>query len=415
MTRRVVVTGVGLITPLGTGTDKTWNNLIAGKSGIRRITRFDAEATDMPCTIAGEVPDFNIEDFINRKDARKMDTFIHYGVSAADLALQHSGLEINEENAERVGVIIGSGIGGLTAIEETMRAYEVGGRRKISPFFIPQTIINMASGWVSMRTGAKGPNSATVTACATGTHAIGDAFDLIVKGDADAMIAGGCEACVCELGIGGFSASKALSTRNAEPERASRPWDIERDGFVMGEGAGVLVLESLDSAKARGANILAEVVGYGMSGDAYHMTAPSPGGEGGARCMKAALASAKINPDEVDYVNAHGTSTPQGDIGETQGIKLAFGDHAKKRLMVSSTKSMTGHLLGAAGGIEAAFSVLTIHHGIIPPTINLDNQDPECDLDYVPNTAREVDVKVAVSNSFGFGGTNASVVLRKFS
>jgi len=266
-----------------------------------------------------------------------------------------------------------------------------------------------------MRTGAKGPNSATVTACATGTHAIGDAFDLIVKGDADAMIAGGCESCVCELGIGGFSASKALSTRNAEPERASRPWDIDRDGFVMGEGAGVLVLESLESAKARGANILAEVVGYGMSGDAYHMTAPSPGGEGGARCMKAALASAKINPDEVDYVNAHGTSTPQGDIGETQGIKLAFGDHAKKRLMVSSTKSMTGHLLGAAGGIEAAFSVLTIHHGIIPPTINLDNQDPECDLDYVPHTAREVDVKVAVSNSFGFGGTNASVVLRKFS
>ncbi|HKI61962.1 MAG TPA: beta-ketoacyl-ACP synthase II [Mariprofundaceae bacterium] len=415
MTRRVVVTGVGLITPLGTGTDKTWNNLIAGKSGIRRITRFDAEATDMPCTIAGEVPDFNIEDFINRKDARKMDTFIHYGVSAADLALQHSGLEINEENAERVGVIIGSGIGGLTAIEETMRAYEVGGRRKISPFFIPQTIINMASGWVSMRTGAKGPNSATVTACATGTHAIGDAFDLIVKGDADAMIAGGCEACICELGIGGFSASKALSTRNAEPERASRPWDIDRDGFVMGEGAGVLVLESLDSARARGANILAEVVGYGMSGDAYHMTAPSPGGEGGARCMKAALASAKINPDEVDYVNAHGTSTPQGDICETQGIKATFGDHATKGLMVSSTKSMTGHLLGAAGGIEAAFSVLTIHHGIIPPTINLDKQDPECDLDYVPNTAREVDVKVAVSNSFGFGGTNASVVLRKFS
>jgi len=415
MTRRVVVTGVGLITPLGTGTDKTWNNLVAGKSGIRRITRFDAEATDMPCTIAGEVPDFNVEDFINRKDARKMDTFIHYGVAAADLALQHSGLEITEENAERVGVIIGSGIGGLTAIEQTMRAYEAGGRRKISPFFIPQTIINMASGWVSMRTGAKGPNSATVTACATGTHAIGDAFDLIVKGDADAMIAGGCEACVCELGIGGFSASKALSTRNAEPERASRPWDIDRDGFIMGEGAGVLVLESLDSAKARGANILAEVVGYGMSGDAYHMTAPSPGGEGGARCMKAALASAKINPDEVDYVNAHGTSTPQGDICETQGIKATFGDHAKKGLMVSSTKSMTGHLLGAAGGIEAAFSVLTLHHGIIPPTINLDNQDPECDLDYVPHTAREVDVKVAVSNSFGFGGTNASLVLRKFS
>jgi len=414
MTRRVVVTGVGLITPLGTGTQKTWNNLVAGKSGIRRITRFDAEATDMPCTIAGEVPDFNVEDFINRKDARKMDTFIHFGVAAADLALEQAGLEINEANAERVGVIIGSGIGGLPAIEQTMRAYEAGGRRKISPFFIPQTIINMASGWVSMRTGAKGPNSATVTACATGTHAIGDAFDIIAKGDADAMIAGGCEACVCELGVGGFSASKALSTRNDEPERASRPWDAGRDGFVMGEGAGVLVLESLDSAKARGANILAEVIGYGMSGDAYHMTAPSPGGEGGARCMKAALDSAGVDPKDVGYVNAHGTSTPQGDICETQGIKAVFGDHANHGLMVSSTKSMTGHLLGAAGGIEAGFSVLALHHGIIPPTINLDNQDPECDLDYVPHTAREVDIKVAVSNSFGFGGTNASLVLRKF-
>ncbi len=414
MTRRVVVTGVGLVTPLGTGTDKTWDNLVAGKSGIRRITRFNAEAADMPCTIAGEVSDFNVEDFINRKDARKMDTFIHYGVAAADIALQHSGLEINEENAERVGVIVGAGIGGLPAIEKTMRAYETGGRRKISPFFIPQTIINMASGWVSMRTGAKGPNVATVTACATGTHAIGDAFDIIAKGDADAMIAGGCEACVCELGVGGFSASKALSTRNAEPERASRPWDADRDGFVMGEGAGVLVLESLDSAKARGANILAEAVGYGMSGDAYHMTAPAPEGEGGARCMKAALDSAELNPDDVDYVNAHGTSTPQGDICETQGIKSVFGAHARSGLMVSSTKSMTGHLLGAAGGIEAGFSVLALHHGVIPPTINLDNQDSECDLDYVPNTARDVDLKVAVSNSFGFGGTNASLVLRKF-
>ncbi len=414
MGRRVVVTGVGLITPLGTGTEKTWDNLVAGKSGIRRITRFDAEGTDMPCTIAGEVPDFNVEDFLNRKDARKMDTFIHYGVAAADLALKHSGLEINEANAERVGVIIGSGIGGLPMIEKTMRAYEQAGRRKISPFFIPQTIINMASGWVSMRTGAKGPNSATVTACATGTHAIGDAFDIIARGDADAMIAGGCESCVCELGIGGFSASKALSTRNDEPERASRPWDVDRDGFVMGEGAGVLVLESLDSARARGATILAEVAGYGMSGDAYHMTAPAPEGEGGARCMKAALDSAGIHPDEVDYVNAHGTSTPQGDICETQGIKSVFSAHAREGLMVSSTKSMTGHLLGAAGGIEAGFTVLAVHHGVVPPTINLDNQDPECDLDYVPHTAREVDLKVAVSNSFGFGGTNASLVVRKF-
>ncbi len=413
MTNRVVVTGIGLITPLGTGTDQTWNNLVAGKSGIRRITRFDAEATGMATTIAGEVPDFEVDAFVNKKDARKMDTFIQYGIAAASMALEQSGLEITEANAERVGVAIGSGIGGLPSIEKTMRAYEAGGARKISPFFIPQTIINMISGWVSMNTGAKGPNTATVTACATGTHAVGDAFEIIARGDADAMLAGGSESCICELGIGGFCASRALSTRNDEPERASRPWDVGRDGFVMGEGAGVLLLESLESAKARGATILAEVVGYGMSGDAYHMTAPSPGGEGGARCMKAALDSAGINPEEVDYINAHGTSTPAGDVAETQGIKAVFGDHAGK-LMVSSSKSMTGHLLGAAGGIEAAFAVLSVHHGIVPPTINLDDQDPECDLDYVPHTAREADVKVAISNSFGFGGTNASVLVRKF-
>jgi len=413
MTRRVVVTGVGLVTPLGTGTEQSWNNLVAGKSGIRRISRFDAEATGMACTIAGEVPDFDVETFINRKDARKMDTFIQYGVAASMLALQQSGLEITDANAERVGVAVGSGIGGLTMIEKTMRAYEAGGARKISPFFIPQTIINMTSGWVSMMTGAKGPNTATVTACATGTHAVGDAFEIIARGDADAMIAGGSEACICELGVGGFSAAKALSTRNDEPERASRPWDSGRDGFVMGEGAGVLVLESLDSAKARGAEILAEVVGYGMSGDAYHMTSPSPGGEGGGRCMKAALDRAKLNADDVDYINAHGTSTPAGDIAETQGIKGVFGDHAKK-LMVSSSKSMTGHLLGAAGGIEAAFSVLAVHNGVVPPTINLDDPDPECDLDYVPHTARESAIDVAISNSFGFGGTNASVIVRKF-
>ncbi len=413
MARRVVVTGVGLVTPLGTGTELTWDNLVAGKSGIRRITRFDADAADMPCRIAGEVPDFQAEDFINRKDARKMDVFIQYGIAAADMALAQSGLEITEANAERVGVIIGSGIGGLPIIEKTLRAYEEGGRKKISPFFIPQTIINMTSGWVSMRTGAKGPNSATVTACATGTHAIGDAFSIIARGDADAMLAGGSESCICELGIGGFSASKALSTRNDEPERASRPWDVARDGFVMGEGAGVLMLESLESAQARGAEIIAEVVGYGMSGDAYHMTAPAPEGEGGARCMQQALAAAGIAPDEVDYINAHGTSTPQGDICETQGIKRVFGEHAK-RLMVSSTKSMTGHLLGAAGGIEAAFTALALHHGIVPPTINLDEPDPACDLDYVPHEAREADIRVAISNSFGFGGTNASVVMRKF-
>ena len=411
--QRVVVTGVGLVTPLGTGTELTWNNLIAGKSGISRISKFDAEATGMACRIAGEVTDFDVSAFINRKDARKMDTFIHYGVAAAHMALEQSGLEITEANAERVGVVIGSGIGGMPAIERTMRAYEAGGARKISPFFIPMTIINMVSGWVSMLTGAKGPNTATVTACATGTHAIGDAFEIIARGDADAMIAGGSEACICELAVGGFSAARALSTRNDEPEKASRPWDSGRDGFVMGEGAGVLVLESLDSAKRRGAEILAEVVGYGMSGDAYHMTSPAPEGEGGGRCMKAALDSAGLNPEDVDYINAHGTSTPAGDVCETQGIKGVFGDHAKK-LMVSSSKSMTGHLLGAAGGIEAAFSVLAVHHGVVPPTINLDDPDPACDLDYVPHKAREADIDVAVSNSFGFGGTNATVIVRKF-
>jgi len=413
MSQRVVVTGIGLVTPLGTGTELTWNNLIEGKSGIRRITRFDAESAGMTATIAGEVPDFELESFLNKKDARKMDTFIHYGIAAARMALDQSGLEITDDNAEKVGVIIGSGIGGMPAIERTMRAYEKGGARKISPFFIPMTIINMISGWVSMLTGAKGPNSATVTACATGTHAIGDAYEIIARGDAEAMIAGGSEACICEMAVGGFCAARALSTRNDEPEKASRPWDVDRDGFVMGEGAGVLVLESLDSAMARGAEILAEVAGYGMSGDAYHMTAPAPGGEGGARCMQAALDTAGINPEEVDYINAHGTSTPAGDIAETEGIKAVFGEHAKK-LMVSSSKSMTGHLLGAAGGIEAAFSILAVHHGVVPPTINLDNQDPACDLDYVPHTAREADIKVAISNSFGFGGTNASVLVRKF-
>lgn len=413
MKRRVVVTGVGLVTPLGTGTQTTWSSLVDGKSGIRRITHFDAEATGMACTIAGEVPDFEVDTWVNRKDAKKMDTFIQYGIAAASMALEQSGLQITEENAERVGVMIGSGIGGMPAIERTMRAYEAGGARKISPFFIPMTIINMASGWVSMLTGAKGPNSATVTACATATHAIGDAFEIIARGDADAMIAGGTEACVCELAVGGFSASRALSTRNDEPQRASRPWDADRDGFVMGEGAGILLLESLDSARERGAVILAEVAGYGMSGDAYHITSPAPEGAGGARCMKMALAAAGINADEVDYINAHGTSTPAGDLCETQGIKSVFGTHANK-LMVSSTKSMTGHLLGAAGGIEAAFTVLSLHNGIVPPTINLENPGEGCDLDYVPHHAREADLRVAISNSFGFGGTNASLVLRKF-
>ncbi len=412
MSRRVVVTGVGLVTPLGTGTEKTWENLIAGKSGIRRITRFDAEASGMPCTIAGEVPNFNVQDWINRKDARKMDTFIQYGIAAAQMALAQSGLDISEENADRVGVIIGSGIGGLPAIEATVRAYDAGGPRKISPFFITRSIINMTSGWVSMLTGAKGPNSATVSACATGTHAIGDAYEIIRRGQADAMLAGGAESCVCPTGIGGFCAAKALSTRNGEPERASRPWDVDRDGFILSEGSGVLMLESLDSASGRGAGILAEVAGYGMSGDAYHITAPAPCGEGGARCMQAALDSARLNPGDIDYVNAHGTSTPAGDLGEAQGIKSVFGAHARK-LMVSSTKSMTGHLLGAAGGVEAAFSALAVHHGIVPPTINLDHRDPECDLDFVPHTARDADLHAVISNSFGFGGTNASLILKK--
>jgi len=413
MARRVVVTGVGLVTPLGAGTQVSWSSLLEGKSGIQRISRFDAEATGMACTIAGEVPDFDVNTYINRKDARKMDTFIQYGIAAASMALEQSGLVISQANAERVGVLIGSGIGGMPAIERTMRAYEAGGARKISPFFIPMTIINMAAGWVSMLTGAKGPNSATVTACATATHAIGDAADIIASGRADAMIAGGTEACICELAVGGFSASRALSTRNDEPEKACRPWDKDRDGFIMGEGAGVLMLESLESAQARGAVILAEIGGYGMSGDAYHITTPAPEGEGGARCMRQALAAAGVNADEVDYINAHGTSTPAGDLCETQGIKAVFGAHAKK-LMVSSTKSMTGHLLGAAGGIEAAFTALALHHSVVPPTINHDEAGEGCDLDYVPNEARQADIRVAISNSFGFGGTNASLVLRKF-
>ncbi|MDQ6951527.1 MAG: beta-ketoacyl-ACP synthase II [Mariprofundales bacterium] len=412
MARRVVITGVGLLTPLGLDAASTWEGVVAGKSGIARITRFDAEAAGMACTIAGEVKGFDPEPYINRKDARKMDTFIQYGVAAASMALADSGLEIDGGNADRVGVIIGSGIGGLPSIEATMLAYQKGGARKISPFFIPRTIINMTSGWVSMLTGAKGPNSATVTACATGTHAIGEAWRLIAGGEADAMLAGGSEACICVLGVGGFAASKALSTRNDDPQAASRPWDQSRDGFVMGEGAGVMMLESLESAKARGATIYAELVGYGMSGDAYHITAPSPGGEGGARCMEAALKSAGLAADSVDYVNAHGTSTPAGDLAETSGIKRVFGDHARK-IMVTSNKSMIGHLLGAAGGVEGALTALSIYHGVATPTINLENPGEGCDLDYVANAARDADIQVAVSNSFGFGGTNASLVFKK--
>ncbi len=413
MSTRVVITGVGLLTPLGLDKASTWEGVVNGKSGIDRITRFDAEAAGMSCTIAGEVKGFDPAPYINRKDVRKMDTFIQYGVAAAKMALADSGLEISEANADRVGVIIGSGIGGLPSIEATMEAYQKGGARKISPFFIPKTIINMISGWVSMLVGAKGPNSATVTACATGTHAIGEAWRIIASGEADAMLAGGAESCICTLGVGGFCASKALSTRNDDPQGASRPWDRDRDGFIMGEGSGVLLMESLDSARSRGATMIAEVAGYGMSGDAHHITAPAPGGEGGARCMQSALQSAKLSPESVDYINAHGTSTPAGDLAETEGIKRVFGAHADK-LMVTSNKSMIGHLLGAAGGVEAALTALSIQHRVATPTINLNNPGEGCDLDYVANTARDADIRVAISNSFGFGGTNASVVLKKF-
>ncbi len=408
--RRVAVTGIGAITPLGIGREESWKPLIEGKSGIAEVTRFDA--SDFPSRITGEVKGFEPSDYMEKKDVKKMDTFIHYAIAATQMAMEDSGLEITEENAERVGVMVGAGMGGLPAIEKFYDAYLNGGPRKISPFFIPMTIINMASGHISIIYGAKGPNSSVVTACATGTHAIGDAFKIIQRGEADAMIAGGTESVICPLAFGGFGSAKALSTRNDEPEKASRPFDSERDGFVIGEGAGILVLEEMDSAKARSAHIYGEVIGYGMSGDAYHMTSPSVGGEGAARCMSLSLKDAGINPSEVDYVNAHGTSTPAGDIGETLAIKKVFGEGAKK-VAVSSTKSMIGHLLGAAGAVEAIFSLMAIDRGVIPPTINLENPDPECDLDYVPNTARKTSVNVAMSNSFGFGGTNATLVFKK--
>ena len=381
-----------------------------GRSGIAPITHFDA--TDFPVKFAGEIRDLNLDDFIDKKEARKMDLFIHYAVAAATMAITDSGLEINEENAERVGVVVGSGMGGLPSIEKYHGAFIDGGYRKISPFFIPMSIINLAAGQISIQHGAKGPNIAPVSACATGTHAIGDAFRMIQRGDADAVISGGSESTVCPLGIGGFSVMKALSTRNDDPVAASRPFDKNRDGFVMGEGSGIVVLEEYESAKKRGARIYAEVLGYGLTADAHHLTAPSPGGEGAARCMQMALDTAGLNPEDVDYINAHGTSTPFNDLYETMAIKSVFGDHARQ-LMISSTKSMTGHLLGAAGGVEAIFSLLAMTRGVIPPTINYTEPDPECDLDYVPNEARQADVKVAISNSLGFGGTNATILFRK--
>jgi 3-oxoacyl-[acyl-carrier-protein] synthase II len=410
--RRVVVTGLGCVSPVGNTVADAWSNLLAGRSGIGPITRFDASA--MSCRIVGEVKNFDLESYISAKEARTMDRFIHYGIAAASQAIQDSGLAtgdaLDEEEACRIGVVIGSGIGGLPLIEETHIEYTARGARRISPFFVPASIINMISGHVSMRSGFKGPNLAVVTACTTGLHSIGEAGRLIEYGDADVMIAGGSEGTVSPLGVGGFAAMRALSTRNDDPAAASRPWDKDRDGFVLGEGAGVMVLEEYEHAKARGAKIYAELGGYGMSADAGHMTAPSM--DGPRRAMVNAMRNASVNADQIDYLNAHGTSTPLGDINETNAIKAALGDHAYKTV-VSSTKSMTGHLLGGAGGIESVFTVLALHHQKVPPTINLANPDPECDLDYCANTARDMKIDVALKNNFGFGGTNGSLVFKR--
>ncbi|HEY7160677.1 MAG TPA: beta-ketoacyl-ACP synthase II [Acidobacteriota bacterium] len=411
MDRRVVITGVGMVSPLGIGTAANWNALVEGKNGIGPITRFDT--TDFTTTIAGQVKNFDPADFIPKKEIKKMDLFIHYAIAAAEFALQDSGLKIDSSNATRVGVYIGSGIGGFGVIEATHTALMEGGPRKISPFFIVASIVNLASGWVSIRSGAKGPNSATCTACTTSAHAIGDAYKIIARGDADAMIAGGSEGCITPLGIGGFCAMRALSTRNNEPEKASRPFDRDRDGFVMGEGSGVLILESLESAEKRGAKIYAEIVGYGMTGDAFHITAPSEDGDGAIRVMQVTIQDAGISPREVNYINAHGTSTPFNDRAETMAIKKVFGDHAKN-LAVSSTKSMTGHLLGAAGGLEGAILALAIQNQMAPPTINLDNPDQDCDLDYVPHRSRKMEIRYALSNSFGFGGTNGALLFKRY-
>ncbi len=405
--RRVVITGLGIISPVGNSVTEAWANILAGNSGITKISHFDPSR--LSCQIAGEVKGFNLAQYLERKEARHMDTFIHFGMAAGIQAIRDCGIQVTPENAERIGVNIGSGIGGLQMIEQTQRELLAGGPRKISPFFIPSTIINMISGNLSIKFGLKGPNLAMVTACTTATHCIGESGRLIEYGDCDVMVAGGAEAVVTELAMGGFAQARALSTRNDDPATASRPWDRDRDGFVLGEGAGVLVLEEYEHAKARGAKIYAELAGYGMSGDAYHVTAPREDGDGAARCMNSALRNARLNPDQVDYINAHGTSTPLGDLAETTAVKRSLGAHAKK-VAVSSTKSMTGHLLGAAGGVEAIFSALAIHHQVAPPTTNIFNQDPQCDLDYVPNTARQMKINVALSNSFGFGGTNGTLV-----
>ncbi len=407
----MVVTGVGLLSALGNGTEETWSALLAAKSGVGPITQFDASA--FSTRIAAEVKSFDPLEFIDKKELRKMGRFIHFAIAASDFAMKASGLKVTPEIAERVGVYIGSGIGAFEVIEREHRNLLERGPGRISPFFIPATIINLASGQVSIRYGAKGPNSATATACATGAHSIGDSFRLIQHGYADAMICGGAEAAITPMGVGGFAALRALSSRNDEPERASRPWDKDRDGFVVGEGAGILVLEDLESAQHRGAPIIAEIVGYGMGGDAFHITAPAEDGDGAYRVMRNSLVDAKIQPDVVDYINAHGTSTPVGDQIEATAIKRTFGDHAYK-LAVSSTKSMTGHLLGGAGGLEAGVAVLAIRDQIVPPTINLDNPDEGCDLDFVPHTARKMEIRYALSNSFGFGGTNGSLIFKRF-
>ncbi|WP_455206315.1 beta-ketoacyl-ACP synthase II [Kaarinaea lacus] len=408
--RRVVITGLGMVSPVGLSVSESWGNILAGKSGIGPITHFDVSA--FSTRFGGSLKGFDPANYITAKDVKKMDPFIHYGVAAAKEAIEDSGIEVTEQNATRIGVAIGSGIGGITGIEKGHEAFMNSGPRKISPFFVPANIINMISGNVSIMFGLKGPNYAITTACATGTHCIGDAGRMIEYGDADIMLAGGAEMATSPTSLGGFCSARALSTRNDSPETASRPWDKDRDGFVLSDGAGVVVLEEYEHAKQRGATIYAELVGFGMSGDAYHMTAPSEGGEGAKRCMELAMRNAKINPNEVDYINAHGTSTPAGDKGETQATKAAFGNHAKN-LAISSTKSMTGHLLGAAGGIEAIFSVLSIRDQVAPPTINIFTPDPECDLDYVPDEARQMKINTVLSNSFGFGGTNGTLVFKK--
>jgi len=408
--RRVVVTGLGLVSPIGNDLESAWSNITAGRSGIGLVTNFDASA--FSTRIAGEVRDFDPTAWIPPKDVKKMDHFIHYGVAASLMAIKDAGLEINEGNAERVGALIGSGIGGISGIEKTTIACNEGGPRKVSPFYVPSTIINMVSGHLSIMTGIKGPNFSAVSACASSNHSIGMAMRLIQYGDADIMVTGGAEYATVPTAMGGFCSMKAMSTRNDDPQRASRPWDKDRDGFVLGDGSGILVLEEYESAKKRGARIYCELAGIGSSSDAFHMTAPSENGEGPARCMAAAMKDAGVNAEDIDYINAHGTSTPLGDLAETLALKRVLGEHAYKT-MVSSTKSMTGHLLGAAGGVEAIFTILAMHHGVVPPTINLDNPGEGCDLDYVPNLARDKSISVAVSNGFGFGGTNGTLIFRR--